>query len=135
MAQCVTKTIPSLGYGVTNALQDLAQAPIAAKRGPTVNDAAENGTIWVDTNLNSASVFTGTSSGIDLWDGIANTVLSVNSLPATGANSVAVLSGTGVPTLILPAGSLYMRVDGSSGTTRAYISEGAGVWTDISTAA
>ena len=47
-----------------------------------------------------------------------------------------VLSGSGAPTLAAPQGSLYLRTDGSSTSTRAYINtNGSTTWTAITTAA
>lgn len=44
--------------------------------------------------------------------------------------------GSGVPTLSVPKGSLYLRSDGTSTSTRAYIAtDAAGTWTAITTAA
>lgn len=45
-------------------------------------------------------------------------------------------SGTGAPTFTAAKGSLYLRTDGSSTSTRAYINtNGATTWTAITTAA
>ncbi len=47
-----------------------------------------------------------------------------------------VSKGTGAPTLIAPQGSLYLRTDGSSVSTRAYINtDGGSTWTAITTVA
>lgn len=44
--------------------------------------------------------------------------------------------GSGAPTLSAPQSSLYLRTDGSSTSTRAYINTDAGTtWTAITTAA
>ena len=55
----------------------------------------------------------------------------------TGASGVIAIGfGSGAPTVSLPQGSLYLRTDGSSTSTRAYIAtNGAGTWTAITTAA
>lgn len=55
----------------------------------------------------------------------------------TSTNVVtAILNGTGAPTATAPIGSLYLRTDGSSTTTRAYINtDGGTTWTSITTAA
>lgn len=46
------------------------------------------------------------------------------------------LSGSGAPTLTAPKGSLYLRTDGSSTSTRAYINtDGAATWTAVTTVA
>lgn len=48
----------------------------------------------------------------------------------------AITFGSGVPTLSAPKGSLYLRTDGSTTATRAYIaSDAVGTWTAITTAA
>lgn len=48
----------------------------------------------------------------------------------------AICVGSGAPTLSAPKGSLYLRTDGSSTSTRAYINTDAGTtWTAITTAA
>jgi hypothetical protein len=44
--------------------------------------------------------------------------------------------GSGAPSITAPAGSLYLRSDGSTGTTRAYINTtGSTTWTAINTVA
>lgn len=47
-----------------------------------------------------------------------------------------ILSGSGAPTLSAPKGTIFIRTDGSSSSTRAYINTDGGVtWTNITTAA
>ena len=47
-----------------------------------------------------------------------------------------VFFGEGAPTLTAIQGSLYLRIDGSSTSTRAYINtDGGTTWTSITTAA
>lgn len=63
------------------------------------------------------------------YDSMTNTVTPV-------ANRPAVCAGTGAPTFNAPKGSLYLRLDGSSTATRAYIATNAtGTWTAVTTAA
>jgi len=53
-------------------------------------------------------------------------------------NSLAVgfFAGSGAPTFTAKQGSIYMRTDGSSSSTRMYINtDGATTWTAITTAA
>lgn len=53
-----------------------------------------------------------------------------------GSTAPAICFGSGAPTLTAPKGSLYLRTDGSSTSTRAYINtDGAATWTAITTAA
>lgn len=53
-----------------------------------------------------------------------------------GAGSPGVYSGSGAPAISAAKGSLYLRTDGSSTSTRAYINtDGATTWTSVTTAA
>lgn len=55
---------------------------------------------------------------------------------AQGATTAALQVGSGAPAHSAPQGSLYLRVDGSSTSTRAYINtDGATNWTNLVTAA
>ncbi len=138
MASNVSRTIPSVGYGLSNSLQNLAQAPLSARRDPTINDQVEDGTIWVNISTNSASIYTGTFlQGENNWVGIANYPLSVNSAAPTSANEVTFFSGAGDPAgTITFQGSLYLNVSGSNNATRAYIAiDDAGNFTNFVTAA
>ena len=52
------------------------------------------------------------------------------------SSSVGVYVGSGAPTVSAAKGSLYLRTDGSSTSTRAYINtDGGTTWTNITTAA
>lgn len=55
---------------------------------------------------------------------------------ATGtATSPNIYAGSGLPTVSAPQGSLYMRTDGSSTSTRLYINtNGTTGWTNVTTA-
>ncbi len=130
------RTINSVGYGLTNALQSLAQAPILTRRDPLTTDLAAAGTLWVNTASNSVAVCTGSSAGAAIWSGLANYPLITNSFPATKNHQVLIFSDSGVPSVSAPKGSLYLRVDGNSTSTRAYIAiNNTGGWTNIVTAA
>jgi hypothetical protein len=52
---------------------------------------------------------------------------------AVGPN---IYTGSGVPTVSAPQGSLYLRTDGSSTSTRLYVNtNGSTTWTAVTTAA
>lgn len=55
----------------------------------------------------------------------------------TAANvGIRIISGTGAPTVVAPQGSLYLRTDGSSVSTRLYVNTtGSTTWTNVTTAA
>jgi len=51
-------------------------------------------------------------------------------------NGVTINAGSGAPTYSAAQGSMYLRTDGSSTSTRAYINtDGATTWTAVTTAA
>ena len=55
---------------------------------------------------------------------------------ATSTANLGIYFGSGAPTVSAAQGSLYLRTDGSSTSTRAYINtDGATTWTNITTAA
>lgn len=52
------------------------------------------------------------------------------------ANVAGIYFGSGAPTISAPQGSLYLRTDGSSVSTRLYVNtNGATTWTNVTTAA
>jgi hypothetical protein len=68
-----------------------------------------------------------------------NTALTAGgaiALQLGASTSPAVFFGSGVPTITAPQGSLYLRSDGSSTSTRMYINTtGSTTWTNVTTAA
>lgn len=57
---------------------------------------------------------------------------------ASGAviGGIKILVGSGAPSATAPKGSLYVRTDGSSTSTRLYVNTDAGTtWTNVTTAA
>jgi len=56
--------------------------------------------------------------------------------PALRQLGIGFLAGTGAPTFAAPKGSIYVRTDGSSSSTRMYINtDGSTTWTSVTTAA
>lgn len=63
------------------------------------------------------------------WDAMTNAVIPSATRPS-------ICAGTGAPTFTAPTGSLYLRLDGSSTSTRAYINTtGSTTWTAVTTVA
>jgi hypothetical protein len=57
-------------------------------------------------------------------------------IPGGAAAHPSISCGTGAPTFTAAQGSLYLRIDGSSVSTRAYINTtGSTTWTAVTTAA
>lgn len=68
---------------------------------------------------------------------VSATAATAGGVPAVvmGSGGVVIAFGSGAPTLSAGKGSLYLRTDGSSTSTRAYVNtDGATTWTDIPTA-
>jgi hypothetical protein len=56
-------------------------------------------------------------------------------IPGGAAAHPTITAGTGAPTFASAQGSLYLRIDGSSAATRAYInSNGSTTWVAVTTA-
>ena len=102
--------------------------------------------VQCDVNSSSSPVINGSASlytsNLSFSDNatITCTVVGKDSLsgPLNMNNQVKITSGAGSPNGIItaPKGSLYMRTDGSSTSTRAYINtNGSTTWTAITTAA
>lgn len=65
-----------------------------------------------------------------------STAVSAGSLPLSPDMGLALFWGTGAPTLTAGKGSMYLRLDGASTSTRFYINtDGAATWTAGTTAA
>lgn len=61
---------------------------------------------------------------------------SRNYNPDQAALGVGIRGGTGAPTEQAPKGTLYVRLDGSSTSTRLYVNtDGATTWTNFTSAA
>lgn len=59
-----------------------------------------------------------------------------DSTPGLALLGIDVSAGTGAPTYAASKGSLYIRTDGSSSSTRMYINtDGSTTWTSVTTAA
>jgi len=57
-------------------------------------------------------------------------------VPALAALGIGLSAGSGAPSYSAPKGSLYVRTDGSSTSTRVYVNtDGATTWTSVTTAA
>lgn len=77
------------------------------------------------------------SSFLQTWNGTATPAGGDGTKPMVkvGTAGVGIFWGSGAPTLSAPQGSLYMRTDGSSTTTRMYVNtNGSTGWTNVTTA-
>lgn len=68
-------------------------------------------------------------------NGITLAYDTMTNVAIPAATQPSIVCGTGVPTFSAKKATLYLRLDGSSGTTRAYINtDGATTWTTVTTA-
>ena len=55
-------------------------------------------------------------------------------IPAIDLADITFSTGTGVPAFVAPKGSIFIRLDGSSSSTRMYInSTGSTTWVNVTT--
>jgi hypothetical protein len=94
--------------------------------------------LFLEDVLNDVAISTGitTRKAVTVAGNVpvtAGGALGLGIGPSTGPN---IYTGSGAPTVSAPKGSLYLRTDGSSVSTRAYINtDGATTWTPITTVA
>lgn len=118
--------------GAYNASNWVTATPTTLDHAPTVNETGAVPMTWhggkVSFGITGCPTFNATTdipAGGSLTCGVLQT--------STAAFGVFV--GSGAPTLAAAKGSLYLRSDGSSTSTRAYIAtDSAGTWTAITTA-
>lgn len=112
--------------------------------GGVISDAGE--TITGTLAVSSTSTLTGLAT-LTAGATTPTTLTSVNAGAATsGGNTTPIIQagtaltgiyfGAGAPSITAPQGSLYLRTDGTSTSTRAYVNlGGTTAWTGITTAA
>ena len=91
------------------------------------------------TSVASTGAVTGTTvSGTGTVTAISGTAITAGgsaALLATATASFGVFLGSGAPTIAAAKGSLYLRSDGSSASTRLYVnSDGSTTWVAVTTA-
>lgn len=106
---------------------------------------SENGFQVVSKSATTGAVSTTATIGNTVSVPNTVTALSGDAVVAGGAaafvatstaGSLGIYFGSGAPTVSAAKGSLYLRTDGSSTSTRAYVNtDGATTWTNITTAA
>ena len=110
---------------------------------------SQNGFQSVTVNSTTGAVTTdatfGTATSVTTL-GASSTVTALNASAVTAGGAAAFLAtttaaglgiyfGSGAPTVAAAQGSLYLRTDGSSTSTRAYVNtDGSTTWTNITTA-
>ena len=101
----------------------------------TSKNATFGGTVAVTGALTGSSLSgTGTVTALS---GTATTAGGATSAALSmGTAAIGVYFGSGAPTITAAKGSIYLRSDGSSTSTRLYVNtDGATTWTNVTTAA
>jgi hypothetical protein len=106
--------------------------------GLQIGDVATSSlTVFYGPSANAALKIDGSSGATALQSGAATPAGGSTAVRLTfGSGAIGIYAGSGVPTVSAAKGSLYLRSDGSSTSTRAYINtDGGTTWTAITTAA
>ena len=130
------RTRSQVGYGIDNALQNLAPQPIVANRAPTTSDTAPLGAIWVYSAANEAWVLVNNANASATWEPISQggsgtfTSLTVNPGPVTTQGTGAVnISADAVATTVnvgTGAGVKTVALGSSNTTSTTTINGGSG---------
>lgn len=113
--------------------------PVRSQNGfQTVSVNSTTGAVTTTATIGPATVVDSVSAtgNITADSGTAPVAGGAAAFLATSTASFGIFVGSGAPTVSAAQGSLYLRTDGSSTSTRAYINtDGATTWTAITTAA
>ena len=122
------RTIGNVGYGLTNALENLAPAPIQANRAPSTSDSGQIGQIWIFPATDSAWVLVSNANASATWEPISQggagtfTSLTVNPGPVNMLTDTA----TAVGNFGTGAGVKTIAVGSTNSTSTTTISGGSG---------
>lgn len=131
------RTVNAVGYGLTDALSNLAPLPIKAQRAPVSSDTAPIGQIWIDQPADTVYVLTSITNGSANWQLLEQsggagsfTSLTVNPGPVTTEGTGAVsISGDAVNTTVdiaTGAGVKLLSLGSNNGASATTIQSGSG---------
>jgi hypothetical protein len=108
--------------------------PVRSQGGfQTITVADGTGTETVTGTFGANTTITG---NVTVDSGTAPTAGGMSAILISSTAGLGIYVGSGVPTVSAAQGSLYLRTDGSSTSTRAYINTNGGTtWTNLTTAA
>jgi hypothetical protein len=137
----------NIRIGATNpgdAGTDISSAELTFLDGAAATNAGTNKAVITGTS--GAVTLAGAITASSTYSGVgAMTILNATAVPAGGTagsgykmsstSNLGLFFGSGAPTLSAAQGSLYMRTDGSSTSTRLYVNtNGTTGWTNVTTA-
>ena len=117
--------------------------PVRSENGfQTISTNAETGTVTTTATFGAATSVTSLAATTVSATGNV-TADSATALVAGGASAfiatntavgMGMYIGSGAPTIAAAKGSIYLRSDGSSTSTRLYVSDGSTTWIAVTTA-
>jgi hypothetical protein len=110
-----TETVTAT-FGAATSITSLAATTVAATGAVTAASVAATGNVTAD-------------SATALVSGGASAFIATST-----AGGMGVYIGSGAPTVSAAKGSIYLRSDGSSTSTRLYVSDGGTTWIAVTTA-
>jgi hypothetical protein len=111
--------------------------PVASENGfQTISVDPSTGTVTTTATIGAAmSVTTVSATGnVTADSGTAPVAGGAAAFLATSTANFGIYLGSGAPTVAAAKGSLYLRTDGSSTSTRLFVSDGGTTWIAVTTA-
>jgi hypothetical protein len=111
--------------------------PVRSENGfETISINSSTGTVTTTATIGAAmSVTTVSATGnVTADSGTAPVAGGAAAFLATSTANFGIYLGSGAPTVAAAKGSLYLRSDGSSTSTRLYVSDGGTTWIAVTTA-
>ena len=110
--------------------------PVRSENGfETISINSSTGTVTTTATIGAAmSVTTVSATGnVTADSGTAPVAGGAAAFLATSTANFGIYLGSGAPTVAAAKGSLYLRSDGSSTSTRLYVSDGGTTWIAVTT--
>jgi hypothetical protein len=112
--------------------------PVRSENGfQTISINAETGAVTVNGTFGSATSVATVAATSTITSLSASALTAGGAAAFIGTNVAAgmgIYMGSGAPTIAAAKGSFYLRSDGSSTSTRLYVSDGGTTWIAVTTA-
>jgi hypothetical protein len=112
--------------------------PVRSENGfQTISINATTGAVTVDATFGAATQVTSLAATGNITADSASALVAGGASAFIATNTAAgmgVYIGSGAPTVAAAKGSIYLRSDGSSASTRLYVSDGSTTWIAVTTA-
>lgn len=111
--------------------------PVRSENGfETISINSSTGTVTTTATIGPAMSVTSVSAtgNVTADSGTAPVAGGAAAFLATSTAGFGIYLGSGAPTVAAAKGSLYLRTDGSSSSTRLFVSDGGTTWIAVTTA-